>query len=42
MARILKLERQAEAVKRVEVARAVRWIRQAVADYGLTADDLGL
>lgn len=42
MAKILKLERQAEAVKKAEAASAMRWIRRAVADHGLTADDLGL
>jgi hypothetical protein len=40
--KILKLERQAQALKQAEAAHAVRWIRQAVAEYGLTADDLGL
>lgn len=40
--KILRLERQAQALEQAEAAHAVRWIRQAVADYGLTADDLGL
>lgn len=40
MASIQKLER--EATWKAEAAEAVRWIRQAIADYGLTAQDLGL
>ena len=39
---IRQLERQAEAVRKVEAARAVRWIRKAITEYGLGCDDLGL
>lgn len=42
MASIQKLERQAEAIWKAEAAEAARWVRQAIADYGLTAQDLGL
>jgi hypothetical protein len=42
MTEIRKLDRQAEAVRKVEAAKAVRWIRKAIADYELDADDLGL
>lgn len=41
-AEIQKLERRAEALRKVEAARAVRWIRKEIARYGLTASDLGL
>lgn len=41
-AEIRKLDRQIEAARQVEVGRAVRWIRQAIAEYGLEAKDLGL
>ncbi len=41
-AEIAKLERQAEAARRAEVAEVVRKIKDAVAAYGLTASDLGL
>ena len=41
-AEIAKLERQAEAARRAEVAEVVRKIKDAVAAYGLTAADLGL
>jgi hypothetical protein len=40
-AEIRKLEREALKAKRAEAARAVRWIKRAIADYGLTAADLG-
>jgi hypothetical protein len=41
-AEILKLDRQIEAAREVEVGKAVRWIRMAMAEYGLEAKDLGL
>jgi hypothetical protein len=31
-----------EALRKVEAAQAVRWIKRAIADYGLSARDLGL
>lgn len=40
-AEIRQLEREARQAKRAETARAVRWIKRAIADYGLTAADLG-
>jgi hypothetical protein len=39
---IQKLERQAEAARKVEAAQAVRWIRKAMAEYDLELADLGL
>lgn len=39
---IRKLERQAEAVRKVEATQAVRWIRKAMAEYDLELADLGL
>jgi hypothetical protein len=41
-AEIEKLKRQAVALKKAEAAKAVRWIRRAISDYGLTERDLGL
>jgi hypothetical protein len=41
-ARIEQLERRAEAARRIEAARAVRWIKRAIAAYDLRASDLGL
>ena len=41
-ARIKKLERRAEAARKVEAAKAARWIKRAIATYGLRASDLGL
>jgi hypothetical protein len=38
---IRKLEHEALEAKRAESARAVRWIKRAIAEYGLTAADLG-
>lgn len=38
---IVKLEREAQRLRVREVAHAVRWIRGAIEDYGLTAKDLG-
>lgn len=40
-AEISELDRQIEAAREVEVGKAVRWIRQAIAEYGLEAKDLG-
>jgi hypothetical protein len=40
-AKIEKLEQRAEAAKKVEAAKAARWIKRAIAKYGLCADDLG-
>lgn len=42
MAEIRDLDHQAEAVRKVESAEVVRWIRKAIVDYGLDAEDLGL
>ena len=42
MADIEVLKRQAAKLKKAEAGRAVRWIRQAMADYGITLRDLGL
>ncbi len=39
---IARLERQAEALRQKEIADVVARIRDAIAHYGLTADDLGL
>lgn len=39
---IRKLERQAEAARKVEAAQAVRWIRKAMVEYDLEPADLGL
>ena len=36
------LERQAEALKKAEVADVIKRIKDAIAVYGLTASDLGL
>lgn len=38
---IAKLEREAQKLRAQEAAHAVRWIRRAIEDYGLTAEDLG-
>lgn len=40
-AQIVKLEREAEKLRAQEAAKAVRWIRRAIEDYALTAEDLG-
>lgn len=40
-AEIEELQRQALEAKRAEAAEAVRWIKRAIADYDLTAADLG-
>jgi hypothetical protein len=39
---IARLQRQAAVLKKAEAAKAVRWIRRAIAEHGLTAEDLGL
>jgi len=41
-AKIEKLEQRAEAARKVEAAKAARWIKRAIATYGLRASDLGL
>ncbi|WP_280151379.1 H-NS histone family protein [Piscinibacter sp. XHJ-5] len=41
-AEIAKLEKQAQAARKAEVAEVVRKIKEAIAAYGLTANDLGL
>jgi hypothetical protein len=41
-AEISELDRQIEARRKAEVGEAVRWIREAIAEYGLGAKDLGL
>ena len=41
-AKIKKLEQRAEAARKIEAARAARWIKRAIAAYGLRASDLGL
>jgi len=41
-AKIKKLEQRAEAARKVEAAKAARWIKRAIATYGLRASDLGL
>jgi hypothetical protein len=42
MAEIESLKRHADVLRKAEARRAVRWIRKAMFDYGLTAQDLGL
>jgi hypothetical protein len=41
-AKIRKLEQRAEAARKVEATKAVRWIKRAIAAYDLRASDLGL
>lgn len=41
-AEIAKLEKQAEDLRRQELKSVIAQVRQAIADYGLTAADLGL
>jgi DNA-binding protein H-NS len=41
-AEIAKLEKQANAARKGEVAGVVKKIKEAIAAYGLTAQDLGL
>jgi DNA-binding protein H-NS len=40
-AQIAKLEREAEELRRQELKNVIAQVRQAIADYGLTAADLG-
>ena len=42
IAQIEVLKRQAVELKKAEKASAIRWIRQAMSDYGITDRDLGL
>jgi hypothetical protein len=42
LARIALLERQADKARNAEAATAVRWIRKAIKDYGISAEELGL
>jgi len=39
---IAKLEKQANAARKGEIAGVVKRIKEAIAEYGLTAQDLGL
>lgn len=41
LAKIEELEVQAEAARKAERAKAVAWIKEAIAEYGLSAKDLG-
>jgi len=41
-AQIAKLEKEAEALRRHELKNVIAQVRQVVAEYGLTAADLGL
>ena len=41
-AEIAKLEKQAEDLRRQELKNVIAQVRQAIADYGLSAADLGL
>ncbi len=41
MARIARLESQAQTARKVEAAAAVRWIKKAIDEYGLEARELG-
>lgn len=41
-AQIAKLEKEAEALRRQELKNVIAQVRQVVAEYGLTAADLGL
>jgi hypothetical protein len=41
MTEVRALDSQIEAARRAEAAKAVRWIRKAIADYDLRAEDLG-
>jgi len=40
-AEIAKLEKQASAARKGEIAGVVKRIKEAIAEYGLTAQDLG-
>ena len=41
MAEIARLKLQAQAAKEEEAAAAVRWIRKAIAEYGIRSHELG-
>ena len=41
-AEIIKLEQKAQALRRIEIAKVVRRLKQTIAEHGLTAADLGL
>ena len=41
MARIARLESQAQTARKVEAAAAVRWIKKAIHEYGIEARELG-
>jgi DNA-binding protein H-NS len=41
-AEIAKLEKEAQALRKAEVAQVIAGIKAAIATYGLTAADLGL
>ena len=41
-AQIAKLEKEAEALRRQELKTVVAQVRQVIAEYGLTASDLGM
>jgi len=41
MARIARLESQAQTARKVEAAAAVRWIKKAINEYGLEAREIG-
>jgi len=42
LAQKAKLEEQVEAARQAEVGAAIQQVRQIIAEYGLTAEDLGL
>jgi hypothetical protein len=39
---IARLESQAEVAKKAEAAAAVRWIRKAIGEHEISAEELGL
>jgi hypothetical protein len=41
LARIALLERQADKARNAEAATAIRWIRKAIKDYGISASEVG-
>lgn len=42
LARIERLELRAAGIRKTEASKAIRWIKEAIKDYGLEASDLGL
>jgi hypothetical protein len=42
LARIVLLERQADKARNAEAATAIRWVKKAIKDYGISAEELGL